>query len=338
MRATEALTARVAPAVGCSAGGAVPPRAQHRVARGSRRHLAAWAVTLALAGASCATPAPLSRDATDLYRRALAQFTGHSIRLQTIAQRIQIANRELCGDELAPVLGVVALRAVDLPRDLRAIGRAQLGRGPSPVVVGLVASSAAARAGVAVGDQILSIGRTAARGPASIYAPARVRADTVAMRVRRGAETRTIEVANDEGCRFFSELVDSEGFNAYATGAQIVVYTGMMRILDRDPSLAFVLGHELAHDIVYAREGRRARDAADEGRADHLGAYLAERGGYQLEPRDFGLARAAALPDRELGASTTHPAAPARLAAFERTLREIADRRAAGATMLPDSF
>jgi len=77
-----------------------------------------------------------------------------------------------------------------------------------------------------------------------------------------------------------------------------------------------------------ARTGGRLADLAfskdQEREADHLGATLLVRAGYDVAAaRSFLLTMARASARRETGLFDSHPAGPERLAAFDRTLAEL---------------
>jgi hypothetical protein len=288
-----------------------------------------------LAAGCTASPAldPVERE---LYTAALERWLEHTVQLQTIHERVRLDGAPVCGDDVSPVLGLVATRTQELPVSLRRIGGERFGESGPPVVIAVVDGLPAAAAGLRVGDRILRVGTRATLSTRSIYAPPRTQSSTLTLSVARADRSFEREVENRPGCAYRAELVDSDGFNAYAAERRIVFLAGMLRLLRDDAAIAFVMGHELAHHIALRETGLRSRSAAAELRADYLGVYLAERAGYRLRPHDFGLARAAyAAPGRLGDAATTHPAYPERALHFEQTLVEIARKRERGETLLP---
>jgi hypothetical protein len=194
----------------------------------------------------------------------------------------------------------------------------------------------AAAADIRVGDRVLRVGKRPTVSTRSVYAPPRTSAPSFAVRLVRGDRTFEVDVENRPGCAYSAELVDSDGFNAYAVDRRIVFLNGMLRLLDGDAAIAFVMGHELAHHIALRATGLRSRSSAAEVRADYLGAYLAELAGYRLAPEDFGLVRAAyTAPGRLRDPASTHPPYPERAVRFEQTLAEIAGKRARGEPLMP---
>lgn len=295
---------------------------------------------LALAGGlavGCALrPAAVDPLERDLYAAALDLWLERSAQLQTIHERIRLEGAPICGDDVSPVLGLVVARATELPEPLRRVGEARFGAGAAPVVTAVVDGLPGAAAGVRVGDRVLRVGTRATRSSRAVYAPPSTAAPTLELRVARGARTLELAVENRPGCAYRAELLDSDGFNAYAVDRRIVVLAGMLRLLKDDAAIAFVMGHELAHHIALRTTGQRSRSSAAEMRADYLGVYLAERAEYRLSPRDFGLVRAVyAAPGRLSDPAPSHPPYPERAVRFDRTLAEIARKRASGEPLLP---
>jgi predicted Zn-dependent protease len=90
-------------------------------------------------------------------------------------------------------------------------------------------------------------------------------------------------------------VIRSRQVNAFCLPAgRVVVYTGLMRIVDNDDQLATVLAHEIAHALAHhANERitteesgrvnwlyRQAYDRDQESEADHIGLFLMTFAGY----------------------------------------------------------
>ncbi|HZV03546.1 MAG TPA: M48 family metallopeptidase [Gemmataceae bacterium] len=102
---------------------------------------------------------------------------------------------------------------------------------------------------------------------------------------------------NLKGYRFDWQfnVIRSREVNAFCLpGGGVVVYTGLMRIVDNDDQLATVLAHEIAHALAHhANERitteesgrvnwlyRQAYDRQQESEADHIGLFLMTFAGY----------------------------------------------------------
>jgi hypothetical protein len=160
---------------------------------------------------------------------------------------------------------------------------------------------------------------------------------TVHIEVERDGELHSIESEAMLGCGFPARLLQSDQVNAHADGEQVMVTTALMREIADDKLLAFIVGHELAHDLDWARTARRGSPRArHEANADHVGIYLAAMAGYRLSyDADLYLAlqRDVSVLSRR---SITHPLTTSRAAAFRKTLEEIRSRQEAGLPLLPE--
>lgn len=164
-------------------------------------------------------------------------------------------------------------------------------------------------------------------------------------------------------------LLDGHAVQAWAEERRLVALRPLVRFVADDAALAVVLGHELAHWLLrhldkqeenagvgatigkvvaviagagpevgrnYAAVGRRLFSRAFEKEADYVGLYLAARAGFAVaEAADFWRRMAVLNPDA-IDTATSHPTTADRFLAMERTIREIAAKRAAGLPLLPD--
>lgn len=148
-----------------------------------------------------------------------------------------------------------------------------LERGPG--VIALVPEGPAAAAGVHAGDIILSIdGRPLPAEPGladPFSAPrAHVRADavddifarsptdTVTLHLLRDGKTLPVSLTLRPGCPSHVRVARSEQRNAYADGRHVFLTTGLLATLRGDDELAFVIAHEMAHNILGHAASMRA--------------------------------------------------------------------------------
>ncbi len=175
-------------------------------------------------------------------------------------------------------------------------------------------------------------------------------------------------------CVFGVELADKGGVNAYADGNKVVVLPGLLEFAKTDEELAFVLSHELAHnmmrhpqksqgnqilgtllggavDMLIASQGVNSQGAFSkvgaatatlsfspefEREADYIGMYILARSGYDADKApEFWRRMAERNPDA-IYVSTTHPNNAERYVAMQKTVREIADKRHRGVVLLPE--
>jgi hypothetical protein len=273
---------------------------------------------LAAAGAAPAAPPPPPAESSS---RALAPGVAVSslgttlrdedLRVLAVAYRLALAGRGLC-PQVHPLTGLLFHHLAEyLPRDRPLmIERYGLDRGPG--VLGVLAGSPAAAAGLEAGDVLLAVDDSPFPSAARIAAePERkrwrrmvedseARLETALERgparllvLRQGRELR-LTLGSLLACLARVRLARSTQVNAFDTGGHVVMTTAMLDFVQSDDELAVVLGHELSHGILghppmRTEEGVLAgfgigastlwnREAA----ADRLGLRLMAAAGYDL--------------------------------------------------------
>ena len=135
-----------------------------------------------------------------------------------------------------------------------------------------------------------------------------------------------------------------------------------MRFVRSEDELAWVVAHEIAHNVLNHNQNARLRvmlntflsattgvpgDLAGtmpprrslEARADYVGAYIVARAGYDVRAIKQFWRRLERLRSGETtpAIDRDHPTTAERLAAFEETLKEIEDKRQRGESLEPVS-
>jgi predicted Zn-dependent protease len=179
--------------------------------------------------------------------------------------------------------------------------------------------------------------------------------------VEREGQRRTITMWAVPACQFSLGLIQSEAVNGFSNGRQVAMTTGAMRAFVWDDELAWIVAHEIAHNILSHVQNiklqmmlnsflratvgtsspsmRGDEPLVREMQADYVGAYLMARAGYDLdaiwrvwERYRKAESRQPAVTD---GMAHTHPTTGERLAAFEQTLSEIEGKRRRGEPLQP---
>lgn len=253
---------------------------------------AASAAVAAVAMSSPASARPMSI-------RALA---AQEVQLATIAYRIAAANAASCRTREA-ITGLVLHDLTRYERNLRpAVSRAFSLNGGFGVLA-IVPGSVAAQAGLRVDDEILAIGRYgvdeagAWQRDKSYRRMEQFRATVGAalknggadLLVRRGGALLRIPLRAQHGCGGLVTLTPSATTNAWADGRHVVVTTGMTALSRSTDEIAFVIAHEMAHNILGHSGGRAgsrgifgfARVRRGEIEADGYAVRLMANAGYQ---------------------------------------------------------
>ncbi len=173
-------------------------------------------------------------------------------------------------------------------------------------------------------------------------------------------------------CEFGFKLVEDKTLNAYADGENVGITTGIMAFAGSDDAVASILAHEYAHNVLghvastqrnvalgsiggaladrlLASRGIQMGSLSDLGgqyalmryskafeqEADHVGLYIAARGGYDLDTMPNLWRRMAAADSRGIYTATTHPTYPERYIGMQQTINEIRAKEQAGQPLLP---
>ncbi|MDE0878814.1 MAG: M48 family metallopeptidase [Sphingomonas bacterium] len=232
---------------------------------------------------------------------------GVDVRMAGIAYRLTTANAALCR-RIAPTPGWVIHSLGQYDPKLRDVARRVFGFDLPIAVEGVVPGAPAATAGVTANDSIVSVDgkAVATTAPADaatsnardaalaiVAAAPADRALTVVL--DRGGARRTVTIPASPGCKSNFEILLGDKMEASADGAIVQVGVRYFEKYD-DDTLAVVVAHELAHNILnhrarldaakvsrglfaeIGRNGRLFRRSEDD--ADLLGMYLIRNAGY----------------------------------------------------------
>lgn len=208
-----------------------------------------------------------------------------------------------------------------------------------------------------------------------------VRMKPVAERVQRAAsqmceDLRHGQPQDDEDNCIFTINMDphKHALNAYANGRTAVIYPAMVDFLKSNDQLAFVLSHEMAHNVMhhidkqkqnanygiafgmlgdiaagmervnskgaFSKTGAKSAGGAFspefEAEADYVGLYIMARAGYNIDKApDVWRIMSQAQPDA-IYVTSTHPNNPARTIAMTKTVAEIHAKQRAHQPLIPN--
>lgn len=215
--------------------------------------------TAALVGAAFLGSAPAA--ATGLSVRGLA---AHDLRLATAAYRIGAANARACAQPEMMTGMVLHDLTQYRPAARPAVSQAfQLKSGFG--ILGVVPGSVAHAAGLHVDDEIIAVGNSSVEDPlaitrngqsyqrverASLLLQGALARGTTSLTVRRRGRLIRAELRGQPGCGGRAALTESSSLNAWSDGRRVVLSTAMTSLAASDDELAFVVAHEMAHNIL----------------------------------------------------------------------------------------
>lgn len=306
-------------------------------------------------------------------QQALNVMVTQQDRLYRAAAPLLMNNAELCRRNARNLLGFVAKTRHSYSSDYVQVAQSLLGLGDQLRVTGLLPGSGAARAGLEPGDLLLTIegkplpsGENAEREAATMLAPLMTGRGSVKLGIQRNGVEKTLTVPLTYACAFGIELGNADHPAAYSDGKRTLITRGLLKRLGTDEELAYLIAKEMAHNILgHAAQlritattrgiidnlmrprpdlsgmsgtaGVRPMPAQLDATADKLAMYLLARAGYSLDGVvPFWRRLAEQLPmQRESGYLALHPATEQRVAAMEKTIREIKSKQAAKKPLMP---
>ncbi len=265
-------------------------------------------------------------------------------RVAAIAWRMQTANVDIC-DQKASLSGLSLHALSQYPGGQRRAAIAQLGLSKHVAISAIAPGSAAAHAGLMIGDAILMVND--AETPVVLaddgYAPvgnvedmieaAMVRAP-VKMRIARGGVARDVVLSGQLGCASRVQIIAGNSINAGADGKFVQINARMIEFVRSDDELAVIIGHELAHNIL-RHKVMKTKSKQAEYEADALGIWLVARAGYDVGAVIPFWTRFEDRTNAGIFADGTHPSKKKRLAAIAATVGDVAAQQAKGGTLLP---
>jgi len=222
-----------------------------------------WKTFLVTSGLLCAACGPISKlpplpsaeVETERHKQQSDQirnYFGQLSRLDNVAFRIRVANRDDCKGWAWAQIGLNAGTVASLPRKYRSFSHEALSLSWTQATVLSVAdTSPAAAAGIRAGDRLLTFNNEPVpRSGTAGWIGAFVRYNgerPIQVLVRRDDIDETHTVVPVLACAIPIELKTDSALNAFTTGDEIVIHSSILRLAHTEAQLALVVGHELAH-------------------------------------------------------------------------------------------
>ena len=304
---------------------------------------------------------------------ALRALVSQQDRLYRVAGPLLVNNPDLCPNHARNLLGFTAKNRYSYSADFVGAAEKAFGMGERLKIMGVLAGSGAARAGLRRGDELVAIedqqlpqGQNAERQASSILAPLVAGRTSVKLAILRDGTPMTLNVPLTYACAFGIELGNTDNVLAYNDGHRVLITRGMLNATRSDDELAYVMAKEMAHNAL-GHAGRMRMSATVGGiidnlvlirpdmstmvgmagvkpmpadldiAADRLSLYMLARAGYNIDGAPaFWQRMATQYPPTILTAYTAlHPSTAQRIQAMEATIKELRTRRTERKPLLP---
>ncbi len=334
--------------------------------------------------AGCVVPAtrPMVVDQAKLEREryhqqaiALESQLFDQMRLHRVAFPILQAAVPFTKERTRAYLGLYYANKYSFSENFRESAEKQFGLEEKLKVLEVIPDSPAELSHVEKGDILLKLngeqvpsGKDAAIGFAKILQHDLVPGAEVSLTVLRDGDPLELSITPAAIADFTLLLSSKQSVNAKATGKKVVINRGMLRFAETDTELAYVLSHEIAHnvmrhvravmvnytlgtlvDIGAASLGVITGNAVGamaayskapsfESEADYVGLYIMARSGQPVEGAANFWRRIAAIDPGSIRKRilATHPASPERFVALVDTIEEIQFKIAEGQPLNPE--
>ena len=202
-------------------------------------------------------PAVAAREA-ELQRQMFARaYIRDWMRLSRVAHRVGAGAVAFCGESVGWSIGIFPLNSPMLDGEFKRPITTVFDLGTALTVLDVTPGSPAAAAGVAAGDELVSIAGVAipesaraSKRVASLIASNGPQKSGMPLVVRRDGREVALVVHPVKVCRFPYHVVSNPSVNAYADGEHMVFYTGLLDFAETDDELAQVYAHELSHNLL----------------------------------------------------------------------------------------
>lgn len=195
------------------------------------------------------------------------------IRLAKISHRIAIKALPLCNEKEALMTGALLFdwdlttdEWLDVANDAIGINM----HIPGIEVLYVIPGSAAEKAGLEVGDRIISVNEwklPSSKGAFKKFTKKlrqyhQEKTTHINLMIQREADFLTVKLTPSIGCNFPVVLLESEDINAFTDGETIMLNRGLVRFARNDKEIAMVITHEMAHILAGHIDAKRKNAAS----------------------------------------------------------------------------
>jgi len=213
----------------------------------------------------------------------LQQYLDLNASLENTAYKILQANTDRC-PEVSFETGMYVHTVRDYPETLKELVAEKLSLGEKPSIRHIVSGSPADRAGLKLGDKILSVNELEivsgenARPFFETVMRRELLSGSMTLKVLRAGKTIERLVTAEKVCGYPVKLFFGDYVNAYTDGEEIWVTTELVETIGSEEGLAMIIAHEMAH----ATEGHIFKEPTRQFEldADRLGMIYLVKAGY----------------------------------------------------------
>jgi hypothetical protein len=296
-------------------------------------------------------------------------------RLFEISYPLLCAASSMNIDDARPTCGFAFVTKDTFKKDNQEVARRYFNLSDKPVVYFVHPKLPAEKAGLKPGDRIVNINgnslsdRSFKEVIALLQDNQAVKDKPVSIVVERDGQILDLNITPVSCSKYNIMLVPDDSINAFSDGKNIIFTNGLVRFTENNDELAFVVAHEIAHNVLghvskkkgnvalgsvldvllavglgvntggaFGKMGGAAYSKGFEYEADYAGLYIAARAGYDVSsaPNFFRRMAAEHPKSTEKNFGATHPSSPERFIALDNTVKEIKEKQKSGKPLIPE--
>ena len=301
---------------------------------------------------------------------AAQEMVAEQKRLTRVYRRLATTAYALCGEHVGP--RIAAYEMVKPKGDIGETFAKVYGIKERPTLLFTLEGGPADQAGLKARDVIMTVNGVSTADKAALgELTAKLSQEaTIVFGVERDGAPMNFTVQPERACRYSARLSPGQSINAFADGNNIMVARGMMSFAKDDDELALVLSHEMAHNAMkhieakqqnvgmgvladlaavllsrgrssnsnFAQLAGNAYSQEFEAEADYVGLYIMANAGMSIaDAPKFWRRMAAAHPANiKTNHAASHPSTSYRMVALEQTVKEINEKLARNAPLVPN--
>jgi len=295
-------------------------------------------------------------------------------RLYKVAFPLLVSAASMNIDQVMPTCGFTFSTNDCYPKEYQEIARRYFNFNDNPIISYVHPQSPAAKAGIKPGDSLVNYNGTVLTEKSFkeigniIKNTSQKKGTPISVVVKRNGQIVKFQVDPIPCCNYDMILINNDLINAITDGKNVAVTSGLMRAVKNDDELAFVLSHEIAHNVLghikkkrrhtilgtvldvavaattgvytntFSNIGRGAFSKGFEFEADYAGLYIAARAGHDIRGAPNFWRRLAAENPKAIqkGFGASHPSTPERFVAMEETIKEIIEKQKLEQPLIPE--
>ena len=195
---------------------------------------------------------------------SICEVGAQETRLESIAYRIATSNVAMCS-KVEMLSGLIVHDLSQYPLSARGAVSQAFSLGSGIGVLGIVSGSGADVAGLRIDDEILAVGTVSVEDPSvwqqtptgynridAFHAQISdaLRRGPVTLTILRQGRVQRVTISGKPGCGGWVKYVDSGRLDAWSDGRHVVINRGVVDMGEEDDEIAFVIAHEMAHNIL----------------------------------------------------------------------------------------